>query len=299
MTAILVSGLINIETTLKIDNFPFDYAPVRYPFGGVNSSVSGVGYNIARALTILGDDVHFLSLIGQDAAGYLVRQALSDAEIRANNVLPFLDQTPQSVILYDGDGRRAINVDLKDIQEQLYPVENFEQALSKTRLAVLCNINFSRPMLVRAKRAGIPIATDVHAIYDLESAYDGDFMAHADVLFQSHENLPCSAEDWIRRLWDRYGTPVAVVGVGTDGAVLGVKADNAIEHVPAVYTRPIVNTIGAGDALFSAFVHVYAATGDAYLSLKKAVVFASYKIGVAGAADGFLTAAELDEWAGH
>ena len=31
-------------------------------------------------------------------------------------------------------------------------------------LAVLCNINFSRPFLEVAKRRGIPIATDVHAI---------------------------------------------------------------------------------------------------------------------------------------
>ncbi len=42
MAKVLVSGLINIETTLKIDRFPFEYAPVRYPFFGVNSTVSGV-----------------------------------------------------------------------------------------------------------------------------------------------------------------------------------------------------------------------------------------------------------------
>jgi ribokinase len=43
--SILVSGLINIETTLKVDSFPIEYSPVRYPFFGVNSAVSGVGYN--------------------------------------------------------------------------------------------------------------------------------------------------------------------------------------------------------------------------------------------------------------
>jgi hypothetical protein len=42
---ILVSGLINIETTLQIDGFPVPYFPVRYPFFGVNSTVSAVGYN--------------------------------------------------------------------------------------------------------------------------------------------------------------------------------------------------------------------------------------------------------------
>ena len=53
---------------------------------------------------------------------------------------------------------------------------------------------------------------------------------------------------------------------------------------------PIINTIGAGDALFSSFVHVFSETNDPYLAIQKAVVFASYKIGEPGAAQGFLTA---------
>ena len=55
MTQILVSGLINIETTLKVDSFPLEYKPVRYPFFGIQSTVSGVGYNIAKALTMVGE----------------------------------------------------------------------------------------------------------------------------------------------------------------------------------------------------------------------------------------------------
>lgn len=296
MVRILVAGLINIETTLKIDRFPIVYDPVRYPFFGINSTVSGVGYNIAKALTFLGDDVDFLSLIGQDTAGSLVHAALDQDRINAERVLAQMKHTAQSVILYDPQGQRAINTDLKDVQEQTYPTERFEQALSNTSLAVLCNVNFSRPMLTQAKTAGVPIATDVHAIADIDDDYNRDYMAQATVLFQSHEHLPCSPEDWARRLWNQYGNPVVVIGLGSDGALLAVKGDNAIERIPAVYTRPVVNTIGAGDALFSAFVHCYAQTGDPYLSIQKAVVFASYKIGVAGAADGFLDSAELENW---
>jgi acarbose 7IV-phosphotransferase len=98
----------------------------------------------------------------------------------------------------------------------------------------------------------------------------------------------------VRQLWDRYGTEIAVVGLGSQGALLAVRRDGFIERVPAVQTRPVVNTIGAGDALFSCFVYHYQQTGDPYLSIQKAVVFASYKIGTAGAAEGFLDAAALD-----
>ena len=78
MRRILVSGLINIETTLQVEGFPIDYEPVRFPFFGIQSSVSGVGYNVAKALTVLGDDVRFLSLIGEDMAGRLVLESLAD-----------------------------------------------------------------------------------------------------------------------------------------------------------------------------------------------------------------------------
>src|SRR5512135_1175884 len=118
MASILVSGLINLETTLRVDRFPIEYAPVRYPFFGVNHSVSGVGYNVARALTTLGDGVRFLSLVGQDPAGNLAMHALDSAGIPAHDVLQKLERTAQSVILYDPAGRRQIHVDLKDIQDQ-------------------------------------------------------------------------------------------------------------------------------------------------------------------------------------
>ncbi len=62
----------------------------------------------------------------------------------------------------------------------------------------------------------------------------------------------------------------------------------------AVTTRPVVNTGGAGDALFSAFVHVYAYTRDPDTALRTAIVFASHKIGEAGATQGFLDARRLD-----
>jgi acarbose 7IV-phosphotransferase len=293
MHGILVSGLINIETTLQVEDFPISYEPVRFPFFGIQSSVSGVGYNVAKALTVLGDDVRFLSLIGGDMAGRLVLESLADDGISAERVITALRQTPQSVILYDPTGRCAINTDLKDIQDVPYPVDQFAQAIAGCELAVLCNINFSRPFLARARTLGIPVATDVHIIADLDDPYNRDFMAAASILFMSDEGLPCAAEDWVRRLWNRYGTDVAVVGLGAEGALLGVRRDRLLERLPAVPTRPTVNTIGAGDALFSAFLHGYVATGDPYAALRRAVVFASYKIGETSASQGFLDEAAL------
>jgi ribokinase len=286
--------LINIETTVKIDAFPIQYVPVRYPFFGVNSTISGVGYNVAKALTGLGQRVQFLSMIGRDLMARTVYDQLHEDGIPHTFVIDELEQTSRSVILYDPSGRRMINVDLKDVQERAYPPVLFEQAAHGASLAVLCNINFSRSFLSIMRARGVPIITDVHTISDLDDEYNRDFMAAATVLFMSDERLPCPPEDWARRLWDRFGTEMVVIGMGARGALLAVRRDNVIQAIPAVQTRPVVNTIGAGDALFSAFVSTYHQTGDPYLAIRKAVVFASYKIGAAGAAEGLLDAAGLD-----
>jgi ribokinase len=293
---VLVSGLINIETTLRVEGFPIQYHPVRYPYWGVNTTISGVGYNVAKALSTLGDQVCLLTLVGQDFAGRHVLQSLQELHLEPRYILPQLGQTPQSVILYDGTGLRQINVDLKDIQEQDYPSELFEQALLECNLAVLCNLNLSRPFLQPARREGKPVATDVHAISDLDDDYNRDFMAAADILFMSHEWLPGPPEEWARQVLNRYGPEILVIGLGAEGALLAVRSDGFLERCPVLYTRPVVNTIGAGDALFSSFVHCYAKTHDPYGSLRRAMVFASYKIGAAGAADGFLDEAGLEAW---
>jgi acarbose 7IV-phosphotransferase len=295
MSRILVSGLINIETTLAVDGFPVEYQPVRYPFFGVRTTVSGVGYNVAKALKTLGNDVRFLSMIGRDGAGHLVHDRLRAESIDGDSILPLLNETPQSVILYEPGGRRQIHVDLKDIQERRYPIDRFDALAEGAAAVALCNINFSRALLGPAKDRGLLIASDVHAIADAGDEYNRDFMNAADVLFMSHERLPVPPEEWLDLLGGKYAARVMVVGMGADGAMMRVGGEG-IERLPAVATRPIVNTIGAGDALFSSFLHHYAASGDPRAALRRAMVFASWKIGERGAAEGFLTDEELGEW---
>ena len=120
MAAILVSGLINIETTLRIAEFPLAYNPVNYPFNGIQSSVSGVGYNLCKALTCLGNQVEFLSLIGQDEfAAEVVRKTLAQDGI--SDTLCAFTGRPNGAIgdsLLPATDKRQIHVDLKDIQEQ-------------------------------------------------------------------------------------------------------------------------------------------------------------------------------------
>jgi len=295
MSRILISGLINIETTLRIEEFPLDYFPVNYPFGGIASRISGVGLNVARAMQVLGHDVVLASMVGRDPAGRWVRDQLARWGLSDDLVVDTLDATPQSVILYDRNGKRQIHVDLKTIQDTGYPVERLENIWESLDLAVLCNINFSRALIPTARSHRIPIATDVHAIADFDDAYNRDFMAAADILFYSHEKLPVEPERAMQELRHRYPNTMLIAGLGADGAMIAHRDDIKPTRLPVVSARPVVNTIGAGDALFSGFLHGWLQHHHHVEALRHAIVFAAWKIGEKAASEGFLTAIELAE----
>ena len=76
MSHILISGLVNTETTVRIREFPIPYYPIDYPFFGIGTAVSGVGYNLSKALRTLGDRVTLLSMTGEDLPGQTIRHEL-------------------------------------------------------------------------------------------------------------------------------------------------------------------------------------------------------------------------------
>ncbi len=293
MSKILVCGLVNMETTASVDSFPIEYRPVDYRFFGVSSNPAGVALNISLALETLGDKVCLCSFTGDDCASDLIRHKLEAVGIGTEYVLKENKSTAQSVILYDKEGRRNIICDLADNQELSYDADVFRKALSGCDIACMCNINYSANLLEFAKDAGVTIATDVHCLSDIYDEYNARFMRKADILFLSNENFIGKEQEFVTSLVNVYNPSVIVVGMGNVGALLYTRKDNSFTFVPAVYTRQVVNTVGAGDSLFSSFVHFYAKSKNPLESLQKAVYFASYKIGENTAAKGFLTEEEL------
>ena len=292
---IFVSGLINIETTAAVRGFPINYYPIDYPFFGIDSNVSGVGYNIAKALTALGDDVRFYSFIGDDENGERILSRMKKDGIDTAGIITGLKSTPASVVLYDHDGRRQIYCDLKDIQEQSMSAESAKEGLESCDAAVLCNIGFNRELIKTAKKNGTLIATDVHVLKDTEDEYNRDFMEYSDILFLSDEGLPCAPDVFIHRLADRYRNRIIVIGMGDKGAMLFEQENDTISTVPAYKDANVVNTVGAGDALFSSFLHFYLCGNTPVEALKRAVVFAGIKIGFSGASVGFCSGEEVEK----
>ncbi len=292
---VLVSGLLNVETTVSVRGFPINYYPIDYPFFGINSNVSGVGFNISKALTTLGDDVNLVSFLGKDDEAKRILEQLHNDNIKTDNINQCLTNTPVSTVLYDPQGKRQIYCDLKDIQEKIINPDILIKGLRNCDIAVLCNINFNRNLIKSAKQSGVITATDVHVLGDINDEYNRDFMENADILFLSDENLPCNAEDFIKQIYNRYHNKIIVIGRGAKGAMLFDSESKEVFMVPAYSNGKIVNTIGAGDALFSAFLHFYSKGMDVKSALQRAVVFAGIKIGYNGASVGFCLEEKIDE----
>lgn len=293
MAKILVSGLLNIETTARVKEFPIPYYPIEYPFFGVSIGVSGVAFNLAKALQKLGDEIVLCSMIGHDFTGRMIMEELNLGKIPSENVKVKLAETPSSAVLYDQSGRRQIYCDLKDIQET--PYEFSPDLLKNTDAVLACNINFNRPLLGLAKEQGKLIATDVHVLSDPNDEYNRDFLRTADVLFLSDEGIGCGPRDFLRMLSAYSPARIIVIGMGSKGALMYLKESSRFVEQPAKSVGNVTNTVGAGDALFSSFMHFLVKGYEPEAALDKAQLFAAMKIRFSGAAVGFPGEEELTE----
>ena len=292
---ILVSGLLNTETSAQVRGFPISYYPIDYPFFGVSTAVSGVAFNIAGALRTLGDDVRLNSMVGDDFAAAYIRDALEKLDIPTDRVKTALSQTPGSVVLYDPEGKRQIYCDLKDIQET--PCGFDEGILEGIDLVAACNINFNRPLLRLAKEAGKVIATDVHVLYNVYDDYNREFLQYADIVFLSDEGVGEDYRGFLYRLAEEYSPEIIVLGRGGKGAAIYLRETGEIQALPARSAGAVVNTVGAGDALFSGFLHFYAKGTPPVEALNLAQIFAAHKITVSGASNGFVPEETVLEFA--
>lgn len=293
MKHILVSGLVNLETTVRVKAFPVEYIPVISAPFGIQTCPAGIGYNLTKAFTTLGDSVHLVSMTGNDLLGNLLRGSLSAAGISVEFITSQLDETNQSAVLVDAAGQRSIILDPKDVPGQRYPQGLFARALAGCSLAVLGLVPFSLPLVDLTRQAGVPLACDLQTNSDLNALALQPFLATATILFLSAEGLAQPPEAWAQAALSASTAEVIVIGMAERGALLVERGSGSMLRFPAAAAPEVVNTTGAGDALFAAFVHFFSAGMPAAEALAHAQIFAAYKISQNGASLGFLSEGEV------
>lgn len=292
---ILVSGLINVETSMQVKEFPIQYSPISYPFFKIKTGVSGVGMNMSKAFAALGDEVKMMTFIAEDEDGERIIHALEKEKIDTSDINKRMKETPAAVVLYDRVGNKQINCDLKDVQDQVYDTNRLREILKACEAVVLSNHHFNKELLKTAKKMKKLIATDVQVIHDTHDGFNKPFMMSSNILFLSGDNLSCAPEEFTMKLEELYHNQIIVIRLGENSAMMYVKEENKLYHLNSVQVRENVSTDGAGDALFSSFVHYYVKGVGAVEALKRAQVFVSYKLGEKGSNNGFADEALIEE----
>lgn len=296
MGKFLVAGVVQRETIVKIDKIPIEYKGSVSEPNTIFISTGGDAYNESLALKWLGNSVDLLSMIGEDESMELINPPGSEVKLVTDYILPKLAHTPTAVVFYDSERNQQIFEDIKDLREKTYDQDLFEERAARAEMLVVSNNNFCRPLMRIGKELRKPIAVNLREYRECKLCYNEDFLKAADILYLSDDHLTEEPFEFIKSLAVKYRPEIIILGQGAAGLILYDKNKNIIAHYNTVRTHGIVNTVGAGNALFSCFLHFYNKTHDSVFAVKNALLFASYKIGFMGTSNGFMTEEEIRHW---
>lgn len=296
MSKFLVAGFVQKETIVKVDKIPIEYAGVINKPNTIFSSTGGDAYNESLALKWLGNSVDFLSMIGRDESMELINPPGCEVTLVTDYVLPRLYHTPTAVVLYDENRNQQIFEDIKEMRETAYDLNLFRERAARAEMLVVSNANFCRPLMWIGKELRKPVAVNIREYQESKIEYNEDFLKAADILYVSDDHLIADPFEFVKELAARYRPAIILLGQGADGLILYDKNKNIIAHYNTVKTHGVNNTVGAGNALFSCFLHFYNKTRDSVFAVKNALLFASYKIGFMGTSNGFMTEEQIAQW---
>ena len=297
MGKFMVAGFVQYETIEKVEEFPVPYRQFESSRDLINTDIGGTGFDEAMALRWLGNDVDFMSMVARNMSNRQIAAYLhiNNVDLKTDYVLPTLDGMPTSVVLYC-KGQKQTFEDVKDIRTAEYDYDLFESQIKDKDMVLISNCNFCRPLIGLAQKYNKPLAVNVRSMRAEKIEQKKDFLSAADILYISDDDLDSDPYDCINECREKYNPQIMVMGIGARGVILYTREDNSVLEYKSVKTNEVVNTVGAGNALFSAFLHYYVKTGDAKESIKNALLFASYKIGFVGTTNGFMTEEQIEQW---
>lgn len=296
MGKFLVAGIVQRETIVKVDKIPIEYTGVTVKPNTIFISTGGDAYNESVALKWLGNSVDFMSMIGKEDSLELINPKDSEVTLVTDYVLLRLRDTPTAVVFYDKTRKQQIFEDAKEIRDVAYDEDLFRERAGRAEMLVVSNANFCRPLIQIGKELRKPIAVNIREYRKDKVVYNEDFLKAADILYVSDDHLVGEPYEFVKSLAVQYRPKIILLGQGAAGLILYDKEKNIIAHYDTVKTNEIVNTVGAGNALFSCFLHFYNKTHDSVYAVKNALLFASYKIGFMGTSNGFMTEGQIGQW---
>ncbi len=254
----------------------------------------GGAANVAQNITSIGAACQIVCAIGDDAAGVLVRQMLSDVGAETRSIVRVSRQTTtktrvvarsQQLVRYDEE--EDADIDGADMEKLLAAAAH---AIDDADAVVLEDYNKGllipaviAPIIARARERGVPVVVDPK--YRNFFAYRGatifkpnrrelESALGAEVDLDHPEALPAT--------FDRLGVEHLLLTLGEKGMAL-LSADGEIGRIPTT-AREVYDVVGAGDTVTAYLATMLAAGGTPMEAAVIANFAAGVEVGKLGAA---------------
>lgn len=251
MSRIVISGAASWNRIVYLDALPEPHPHMQFAIEDYET-LGGTSAGKALNLVALGHDVLLHTLIGADADGARVRDALASAGVAIDGRAS--DVTERHLNLMTKAGERvSLYLSTPTPPSGVPGAELFRGAD-----AVVLDLSpHSRDLIDAARASGAPIFTDLHD-YDGESEFHRPFAEAADVVFMNADGVQ-DPHPLMRRLIGD-GARIVVCTLGERGAIAydqgGTLFDGA---APEVVVR---DSNGAGDAFMAGFLHAHLEGAD-------------------------------------
>lgn len=288
---VMVFGSFNIDLTACVSRFPLGGESVISKKNIIGTG--GKGANQALAAAKAGGNVHFVTKVGEDQFGEMVRSAISSSRIVSSTLLTtrlaptgtsliyISEQERENMIVVcpganatvDGNDIRSILPSLEEADILLVQGENnndatemlVRQAKSINKMVILNPAPFSKSL------AGILNMVDIITPNETEAALLAGIEVN-DIESAKRAAVYISSQ----------GPSTVIITLGNKGVIVYHKND--FTHIPVFRCQP-VDTTGAGDAFNGAFVAGLADGLDIIQAATWACAFASLSVEREGAAN--------------
>lgn len=291
---VIVLGAAGIDTNIYLFNDEIDFQ-VEANFSENLDYIGQAGGYSARAYNKLGYRTAYLGFIGNDPQGEFIRKQFIQDGIDVSGLMIDPLGTKRSINFMYKNGKRKNFYDGKGSMQVKPDMTLGSSLISKTKLAHVSIVNWTRFLLPLLKEKGVCLATDIQDVVDPDDEYRKDYIRYSDFLFFSAVNFP-DPQPLIESFLKMNNDLKMVCGRGSEGCIYADQ-DKTLHLAAVEIERPVIDTNGAGDSLAVGFLSSLLLEGyDLEEALLRGQIAARYCCSIKASTDELIDRDLLDKY---
>ena len=298
--AITVIGSVNVDESIFLEEFPkagetiFSNRSIR--------SIGGKGFNQALTIQRLKTNLNFISCIGNDANGNLIKQQFKEANIPLDYIKEIEGMSGKATVLIASSSENRIIVD-KGSNFELYPsdVLVWQEVIAESEILV-SQLEIPAETVV----AAFEVARNNHVATILNPApaaiVNIEMLKNTDILIPNEGELSFILQHLAENGYSgegivplfELGIKVVIVTLGSKGAKIYYQ-DGEIDCLGA-HKVIAVDTTAAGDSFVGTFAHFYLKTNSVKIAVEKANIMGALTVQKEGSGNSIANLEEFEQY---